>query len=208
MFGYLKEHPKRKLGFDPNHPVIDAGRFHKFDWEDFYKDAKEAIPENMPKPRGNPMSTHCFVDANHAGNKVTRRSQTGVLIFCNKSPVMWHSKRQNTVETSTFGSEFTALKNAVELVEALRYKLRMFGIPVEGPTNVFCDNESVYKNVSTPESVLKKKHHSIAYHRCREAVAAQTIRLAKEPTETNLSDLFTKLLPQVVREKLLNWFTY
>ena len=162
----------------------------------------------MPKPRGNPMSTHCFVDANHAGNKVTRRSQTGVLIFCNKSPVMWHSKRQNTVETSTFGSEFTALKNAVELVEALRYKLRMFGIPVEGPTNVFCDNESVYKNVSTPESVLKKKHHSIAYHRCREAVAAQTIRLAKEPTETNLSDLFTKLLPQVVREKLLNWFTY
>ena len=54
------------------------------------------------------------------------------------------------METSTFGSEFTALKKAVELVEALRYKLRMFGLPIEGPTNVFCDNESVYKNVSTP----------------------------------------------------------
>ena len=154
------------------------------------------------------MSTHCFVDANHAGNKVTRRSQTGILIFCCMAPIMWHSKRQNTVETSTFGSEFTALKNAVELVEALRYKLRMFGIPIEGPTNVFCDNESVYKNVSTPESVLKRKHHSIAYHRCRESVAANTLRLAKEPTETNLADLFTKLLPRVTREKLLNWFTY
>ena len=54
------------------------------------------------------------------------------------------------------------MKNAVELVEALQYKLRMFGVPIEGPTNVFFDNELVYKNVSTPESVLKKNHHSIA----------------------------------------------
>ena len=84
----------------------------------------------------------------------------------------------------------------------------LFGVPIEGPTNVFCDNEWVYKNVSTPESVLKKKHHSIAYHRCREAVAASTIRIAKEPTATNLSDLFSKMLPQFVREKLLDWFTY
>ncbi|KAI2492052.1 Reverse transcriptase (RNA-dependent DNA polymerase) [Fragilaria crotonensis] len=121
---------------------------------------------------------------------------------------MWHSKRQNTVEASTFGSEFQAMKNAVELVESLRYKLRMFGVPVEGPTNVFCDNEAVYKNTSLPESTLKKKHHSIAYHRCREAVAAQTVRVAKEGTKTNLSDLFTKVLPQARREELLDKFTY
>ena len=129
-------------------------------------------------------------------------------MFCCMAPIIMFSKRQNTVETSTFGSEFTALKNAVELVEALRYKLRMFGVPIEGPTNVFCDNESVYKNVSTPESVLKKKHHSISYHRCREAVAAGTVRMAKEPTASNLADLFTKMLPRVLREKLLDWFTY
>ena len=128
--------------------------------------------------------------------------------FINKARIIAFSKRQNTVETSTFSSEFTALKNAVELVEALRYKLRMFGGPIEGPTNVFCDNESVYKNVSTPESVLKKKHHRIAYHFCREAVAASTIHIAKETTATNLSDLFTKILLQFVCEKLLDWFTY
>ena len=104
----------------------------------------------MTKPRGNSVSTHCFVDANHAGNKVTRRSQTGILIFVNKDLSIALSKRQNTVETSTFGSKCTALKNAVELVKALRQKLRMFGVPIEGPTNVFCDNESVYKNGSTP----------------------------------------------------------
>ena len=162
----------------------------------------------MPKPRGNSVSTHYFVYANHAGNKVTCRSQTGILIFVNRAPIIAFSKRQNTVETITFGSEVTALKNAVEIVEALRYKLRIIGVPIEVPTNVFCENESVYNNVLTPESVLKKNHHSIAYYRCREAVSALTIRIAKEPTATNLSDLFTKMLPQFVREKLLDWFTY
>ena len=59
------------------------------------------------------------------------------------------------METSTFGSEFVAMRIADELVEALRYKLRMFGVPIEGPTNVFCDNEAVTKNVIFLESTLK-----------------------------------------------------
>ena len=121
---------------------------------------------------------------------------------------MWLSRRQNSVETSTFGSEFTALKNAVELVTALRYKLRMFGVPIEGPADMFCDNEAVYKNTSTPDSVLRKKHHSIAYHKCREAVASDICRIAKEDTKTNLSDLFTKVLGGPKREELLDKFTY
>ena len=113
IFGYLKQVPKRKLYFDPVSPLISEDRFHKFDWEDFYRNSKEAIPDDMPKPRGKIMTTHCFVDANHAADKVTRRSQTGILIFCNRAPILWFSKRQNSVESSTFGSEFTALKNAV-----------------------------------------------------------------------------------------------
>ena len=208
MFGYLKLYPKRKLAFDPQHPIISERAFCSFDWHDFYRGVEEAIPGDMPAPRGNAMSTHCFVDASHGSDRATRRSQTGILIFCNRAPIIWFSKRQNTVEASTFGSEFQALKNAVELIESLRYKLRMFGVPIEGASNVFCDNEAVYKNTSLPESTLKKKHHSIAYHRCREAVAAGTVRVAKEGTQTNLSDLFTKLLPQPRREELLDKFTY
>ena len=68
-------------------------------------------------------------------------------------------------------------------MEAFRYKLQMFRVPIEGPTNVFCDNELIYKNVSTPESVLKKKHHSISYNQCRKTVEDGTVRLAKEPTK-------------------------
>ena len=84
----------------------------------------------------------------------------------------------------------------------------MFGVPIEGPTNIFCDNEAVTKNCGIPESTLKKKHHSIAYHRNREAVAAGTCRIAKEDTATNLADLFTKVLSQIRREELLDKFTY
>ena len=64
----------------------------------------------------------------------------GFLIFFNRAPIRWHSKQYNAVGKSTFGSEMMALKNGVELVESLRYKLRMFGAPIEGATNIYCDN--------------------------------------------------------------------
>jgi hypothetical protein len=208
VFAYLKAKPKKTLAFDPQHPDIDEARFVKCDWHDFYRGAKEAIPGDAPKPRGNVVSTHCFVDADHAGNRITRRSQTGILIFINRAPIIWYSKRQNTVETSTFGSEFVAMRIAVELIEALRYKLRMFGIPLDGPTNVFCDNEAVTKNAINPESTLKKKHNSIAYHRTREAVVAGTIRVTKEDGTTNLADVLTKLLPQATKDFLCDRFMY
>ena len=208
IFGYLKESPRRRIFFDPDHPKISEDRFQKFDWIDFYKDTKEDIPFDMPEVRGNSVAIHCFLDASHASDKVTRRSQTGILIFINRAPIVFVSRRQNSVESSTFGSEFTAMKQAIEIVKALRYKLRMFGIPMEGSANLYCDNEAVYKNVSMPSSVLNKKMHSISYHFCREAVAAEIVRVAKEDTVTNLADLFTKVLPKARREELLERFMY
>jgi len=173
-----------------------------------YHDAKEAIPLNALSPRGNAVQMNAYVDADHAGDRVTRRSHTGIVIFLNRAPIVWYSKRQNTVETSTFGSEFVALKVCTEMIEGLRYKLRMFGIPIDGPTNVFCDNQAVVKNTTVPESMLKKKHNSIAYHRVREAVAAGTMRIAYENTKTNLADLFTKLLPGPAVKELTRMLLY
>ena len=136
----------------------------------------------MPEARGRGVIVTCFVDANHGGNLKDQKSQTGVLIFINKAPLRWYSKSQNTVEATTFGAEFCAMKTALEMIEGLRYKLRMFGILVDGPANIYYDNEAVTNNTTIPESILKKKHHSIAYHRCREAVAAGTICVAKQGT--------------------------
>ena len=148
------------------------------------------------------------MDANHDGNLKDRKIQTGVLDFINKAPINWYSKSQTTVEESTFGAEFFATKTAVEMIEGLRYKLRMFGILVDSPANIYCDNEAVTKNTTIPESTLKKKHHSIAYRRCREAVAAGNIRVAKQGTQKNLADLFKKVLTACRRRFLLERFTY
>ena len=114
IFGYLKAHPKRNLFFYLQHPKVDERAFKEYDRYDFYQDAKERLPSDMPPPRGRLVSSHCLVYSDHTGGKVTLRSQTGILIFLNHAPIIWYSKRQNTVETSTFGREFISMKMAVE----------------------------------------------------------------------------------------------
>jgi hypothetical protein len=95
------------------------------DWSKYYPaEAKEAMPEKMPVPRRKPLIMTSFVDADHAGCQLTRRSHTDVILYINRAPIIWCSKRQNTVESSTFGLELIAMKFAVELIEGLRYKLR------------------------------------------------------------------------------------
>lgn len=194
IYGYLKSHNRSNMVFDPSYVNWRSEDFQIYSWEDFYKDASEDIPTNAPVPRGKPVQINMFVDANHAGNKLNRRSQTGVLIYLNRAPLIWYSKAQKTVETSTFGSEFVALRIATELVKALRYKLRMMGIPLEGSANVLVDNDTVVKNATIPSSTLQKKHNAICYHFVREAVAWEIIRMAFVPSSENLADMFTKML--------------
>jgi len=80
------------------------------------------------------------------------------------------------------------------MIVALRYKLRMFGIPLRGPASVLCDNQGVVKNTSIPESTLSKRHNAINYHAVREAAAAGLLQVGKEDGHTNLADAFTKTL--------------
>jgi hypothetical protein len=150
----------------------------------------------------------CFVDANHARNVITRRSHTGILIFVQNAPIMWYSKRQNKVESSTFGSKLVTLRIARDLLVALQTKLKMFGVHINGPANVFCDNQGVVDNTSIPESTLNKKHNVINYHVVQEAVAAKIFRVTKEESETNLADLLTKVLLQETRKQLLHSILY
>jgi hypothetical protein len=113
IFAYLSQHSRSKLVFDDGYEV-------KQDWTSFYPNAKEVLPSNMPEPRGNPIQESIFVDSDHAGDVVSRRSRTGILYYLNRSPITWYTKKQNSVETSTFGSEFMALKTAVEMIKRMR----------------------------------------------------------------------------------------
>ena len=207
IFSYLKRHSRSKVVLDDTF-IVWTDRFVEPDWSDLYPDAAELLPPNMPTPRGKAVQLNVFVDADHASNRVTRRSHTGILIYLNRAPIVWFSKRQNTVETSTFGSEFVSLKIATDMIEGLRYKLRMMGIPLEGPANVFCDNEAVVTSATRPESMLKKKHVSVCYHRVREGCASGMMRVAKEHTDTNLSDGLTKVLGAPRRKYLFEKILY
>ena len=112
----------------------------------------------------------------------------------NSTPVKWYSKRQNTVESSTYGSELVAARIATDRSIEYRHKLRMMGVPILDTTLMFGDNKSVIMNTTLPSSNLKKKHNAIAYHRVREAVAARAIDLVHIPGVSNISDVLTKPL--------------
>ena len=112
------------------------------------------------------------------------------------------------METSSFSAEYIAMKVCVETIQQLRFKLRMFGIPMIGdePSYVLCDNESVVNNSTKVESTLNKKHSSVAYHYVRWAVAARIISVAWIPTGENLADALTKRLSETSRDYLFgNW---
>ena len=155
--------------FDPSRVEFDKALFPKKDWgySIYYQaasDSQEELSPDMPKPRGTGMDMRVYVNSNHAGDTVTHISRTGFVIFLNGAPIYWNSKNQTSCETSSFCSELCDMKQAIEYVKGFCYKLRMMGIPVEYPTFIFGNNQSVLANTTMPESMLKKKKQSIAYH--------------------------------------------
>jgi hypothetical protein len=171
LCAYLSLHHNARVVSDPTYPDVDMLALIETDWKPMYGDIKEAIPPNAPVTRGKAIDLRLFVDSDHAGEHFTRRSRTGFVIYLNMSPIVWFSKRQPTVESSVFVTEFVAMKNGIETTRGLRYKLRMMGVAIEVPTYVYGDNMLVVHNTQRPESVLKKKSNAICYHAVRESAA-------------------------------------
>ena len=133
IFGCLRRKYNSRMAFDPTLlPFVDESAFKECNWKEFYGDVSEAIPTNAPEPRGTGVSLRMFVDSDHAGEKKTRRSQTGFFVFINGALIQWISKKQATIETSVFGAEFVAMKIGMESLRGLQYKLRMMGGPIGG----------------------------------------------------------------------------
>jgi len=184
------------LVLDPTYPEIDWNNFRNdYDWKRFYGDISEVVPPDAPPPRGKEVDIRMFVDSDHAGDQVNRRSRTGFFVFTNSALVSWLSKRQPTVETSVFGAEFVALKTGIEVLRGIRYKLRMMGIAISGPSLIYGDNLSVVTNSSKPDSTLRKKSNQICYHACRESVAMGESLITHIPTKENPADIATKIIP-------------
>ena len=133
-----------------------------------------------------------FVNSDHAHDKLTRRSMTGLLILVGRTPVYFMSKRQGAIATSTYEAEFCAMRTAVEEVQSVRYTLRCLGVKVKHASLICGDNKGVIQNCTILDSLLKKKHVAIAYHMTREAAAAGMVHPIKIKSEHNFADILTK----------------
>ena len=109
----MKNYSSSKLVFDDTLPYVDERRFTECDWKEFYPDVAEAIPNDAPHVKGMPVSMYCFYDTDHVGCKQTRRSHTDVIIFINRAPILWFSKRQ------------ILLRRRRSVAKLLRFELRL-----------------------------------------------------------------------------------
>eukprot|EP00957_Ditylum_brightwellii_P107607 8209964-Ditylum_brightwellii.AAC.1 len=96
--------------------------------KEHYPGAKEVIDDKVLVPLFEELAITACADSDHTHNKMTRRSITGLIISVGRTPVMYQSKQQGTVETSTYGAEFMAMKTAVEEVMDERYMLHCLGV--------------------------------------------------------------------------------
>ena len=140
-------------------------------------------------PLGEAVTTTTTMDANSNYCLATGKSLTGCLHFVNKTPVDWYSKKQATVETATYGSEFVAAKTATVQIMDIRQTLRYLGAPIATKSFLFGDNRSVVTSVNLPHSKLTKRHNILAFHRVREAIAAKLMAFYWIESAYNLSDM-------------------
>jgi hypothetical protein len=140
-----------------------------------YGNVNELIPKDSPKLLGKPVTTITYTDVNLYHDMLTGLSITVIPHLCNQTLVDWYSKRQATVETATFGSEFTTARIAVEQIIDLRITLRYHGVPVNHKSFIFGENQAVVMNSAIPHSSLNKRHNALSCHRVREMIAAKIL---------------------------------
>ena len=192
IYQYLRTYQNTAIKFNVEMPDYSQYKTTPANWGHVYGDCREDIPSDMPVPKGKPVLTTSFVDANLMHDVTTGRSCTGVIHMLNKTPIEWFSKRQNTVETATYGSEFVAARIAVDQIIDLRYSLRMLGVPLTGPSWMFGDNLSVVNSSTMPNGKLQRRNNILNYHRVREAQAAGIVNFVHMNGKDNPADICTK----------------
>ena len=193
MYGYLRKYASAAIRVRVSEPDFSDLPEQEFDWcETVYGKVEELLPTDAPKPLGKAVTTVHYTDANLQHDLLTGRAVTGILHLLNQTPGEWYSKRQATVETATFGSEFTAARIAVDQILDLRTTLRYLGVPVNTKSYMFGDNQAVVTNSTIPHSSLNKRHNALSYHRVREMIAAKILGYYWIDGKKNPADVVSK----------------
>ena len=151
-------------------------------------------PPGMPEPLSKSAQTMCFVDSHHAGNVVTSISHTSVLIYVINAPIIWFSNNKNTDNISTFESELVMMRITRDLLVRLHYRLSIFGVPSDGPSDVMHDNQIVVNNTILTQSTLGKKQNAVNYHVVCETSAEGILWEGRDYIDTKLADLLKTIL--------------
>jgi hypothetical protein len=177
----------------PEEPDYSDLPYHEYDWaKSVYGEVREDIPADAPKPLGKFVTTTHFVDANLMHCAATGRAMTSILHLVNKTPMDWFCKKQSTVETATYGSEFNAARACVEQIMDIRMTLRYLGVPIRDRSYVFGDNKSMINSATQIHSKLHKRHTMLSYDRVREAGAAGIVHITHVPGSANPADILSK----------------
>lgn len=119
---------------------------------------------------------------------------TGYCLFLNQSPIVWSSKKQEIIATSTMEAEYIAAYHATLKVMAMQQRLKEIGINIELPIILFCDNEPAIALATNPMSSQRSDHIDRKYHKIREQVDNGLIVIEQVSSSQQLADIFTKPL--------------
>ena len=132
------------------------------------------------------------MDANLFHDIIMERSVTDILHLVKQTSLDWYRKKQSTVETVTYGSEFTAARIGVDQINTKRNLLRYLGIPIRHVSYIFGDNWSVVNSAMAPHTKLHKRHNFLSFHRVRESIAAKILKFILLPGAINPADILSK----------------
>ena len=193
IYGYLAKFDSASLRIRINEPDFSQLQEPICDWSySVYGEGEELIPHELPEPLGKSVTLTHYVDANLYHDMLTGKAVTGILHFCNQTPIDWFSKKQSTVETATYGSEFVAARTCVEQCMELRHTLRYLGVPINGKSYMFGDNESVVNSSMHPHAKLHKRHTMLSFHRVRQAIAHKILAFFHIDGKINPADMVSK----------------
>jgi Reverse transcriptase (RNA-dependent DNA polymerase) len=193
VYGYLSKMKDAAIRIRTNPPDLSELPEQFYTWDHtVYGDVKEILDPSAPIPYGALVTLVHYFDANLYHHLITGRSVTGILHFFNKTPIEWCSKKQATVETATYGSEFIAARTCVDQIVDLRSYLRYLGVPVNGYSYMIVDNKTVIDGATFPHAKLHKRHNALSFHRVREAVASDMLKSFFIDGEFNPADILSK----------------
>ena len=110
---------------------------------------------------------------------------TTILHLANRIPINWYAKKQATVESAMYGSEFVAARAAVDQIIGLRAALMYLDVPIRSKSFMFGDNKSVVTSSMILTSSFSKNHCMSSYHHVREAIAAKFIGFYQKDGKAN-----------------------